>query len=56
MAVVWRAVAVVEAGVLRVEEVDARDSSSKTLEFWDRGESAVRLSKSSMTSPKRTFR
>lgn len=53
--VVWRAVEE-EAGVLRVGEVGARDSSSKTLEFWDREESAVRLSKSSMTSRKRTFR
>jgi hypothetical protein len=49
-------VVVVEAGVLRVGEVDARDSSLKTLEVWDRGESAARLSKSWMTSRKRTFR
>lgn len=54
-AVVWMVV-VVEAGVLRVGEVDARDSSLKTLEVWDRGESAARLSKSWMTSRKRTFR
>jgi hypothetical protein len=51
--VVWRMV--VEAGVLRVGEVDARDLGSKTLEFCDRGAQAVRLSKSSMTSPKRSF-
>ena len=54
-AVVWMVV-VVEAGALRVGEVDARDSSLKTLEVWDRGESAARLSKSWMTSRKRTFR
>ena len=54
-AAVWMVV-VVEAGVLRVGEVDARDSSLKTLEVWDRGESAARLSKSWMTSRKRTFR
>lgn len=54
-AVVWMVV-VVEAEVLRVGEVDARDSSLKTLEVWDRGESAARLSKSWMTSRKRTFR
>lgn len=53
--VVWMVV-VVEAGALRVGEVDARDSSLKTLEVWDRGESAARLSKSWMTSRKRTFR
>jgi hypothetical protein len=52
---VWMVV-VVEAGALRVGEVDARDSSLKTLEVWDRGESAARLSKSWMTSRKRTFR
>jgi hypothetical protein len=49
--VVWRMV--VGAGVLRVGEVGARDLSSKTLEFWDRGVQAVQLSKSSMTSPKK---
>lgn len=42
---VWRT-GVVEAGVLRAEEVGARDL---------RGAQAVRLSKSSMTSLKRTF-
>jgi hypothetical protein len=51
--VVWRTA--VEAGVLRVGEVGARGLSSKTLEVWDRGVQAVRLSKSSMTSPKRSF-
>jgi hypothetical protein len=51
--VVWRTA--VEAGVLRVGEVGARGLSSKTLEFWGRGVQAVRLSKSSMTSPKRSF-
>lgn len=51
--VVWRTA--VEAGVLRVGEVGARDLSSKALEFWDLGVQAVRLSKSSMTSPKRSF-
>ena len=49
--VVWRTV--VEAGVLRVGEVGARDLSSKPLEFWGRVVQAVRLSKSSMTSPKK---
>jgi hypothetical protein len=49
----WKTV--VEAGVLRVEEVGARDLSSKTLKFWNWGAQAVRLSKSSMTSPKRSF-
>jgi hypothetical protein len=51
--VVWRTA--VEAGVLRVGEVGARDLSSKRLEFWDRGVQAVRLSKSWMTSPKMSF-
>ena len=51
--VVWRTV--VEAGVLRVGEDGAHDLDSKTLEFWDRGVQAVQLSKSSMTSPKRSF-
>ena len=44
------------AAVLRVAEVAARRSRSKTLEFWKGGELALRLSKSSMTSPKRSFR
>lgn len=51
--VVWRTV--VEAGVLKVGEVGARDLSLKTLESWDRKVQAVRLSKSWMTSLKRSF-
>lgn len=43
--VVWKTV--VEAGVLRVGEVGARDLNSKGLEFWDQGVvQAVRLWKS----------
>jgi len=45
------------AGALRrAEEVAARDLSGKMRKAWDREVQAVRLSKSSMTSPKRTFR
>ena len=45
-----------EAVVLRVAEVAAHGSHSKTLEFWEGWEQALRLSKSLMTSPKTSFR
>ena len=51
--VVWKTA--VEAGVLTVGEVGARDLRSKRMDFWDLRAQAVRLWKSWTTSLKRPF-